>query len=190
MIPTGILAELSNLQSLNMYHSGFREVTQAPDDDSQCNVLFADGEEVLIEVVLIEVEKLRNIRNLGVTVRTVKAIEKLTSFNKFKWIHSLFITKCEKLVRLEVPSLDAMVNLKVLRLHKCSDLEDITINWTDNGNNNHMRAAPTSMERFLRNLCDVEIEGCCKLSHVTWLRCASMLQVLKIKQLRQNSKFN
>lgn len=176
-IPREAISGLSQLRVLNLYYSYVGWEVQ----DSR----------IENEIKFVELEKLRHLTTLGITVTELTALEKLFVFKNC--IQFLYITSCERLYKLQLSSNPGDgKRLRRLSINDCCDLKSLAIgseaenNWLPSLEILALNNLPSLITVWenpvsrgaLQNLCSITIWYCNKLKNVSWVINLPKLEML------------
>ena len=167
-IPEQLISSLLMLQVIDMSNSGI-----------------CDGDEALVE----ELESLKYLHDLGVTITSTSAFKRLLSSDKLRsCISSVCLRNFNGSSSLNLTSLCNVKNLCELSISNCGSLENLVIDWAWEGKktteSNYLNSKVSSHNSF-HSLVWVGIERCSRLKDLTWLVFAPNLITLKIKDCDQ-----
>ncbi|WJZ94755.1 hypothetical protein VitviT2T_013586 [Vitis vinifera] len=112
-IPEQLISSLLMLQVINMFDCGI-----------------CDGDEALVE----ELESLKYLHDLGVTITNVSAFKRLLSPDKLRsCISRLGLQNFNGSSSFNITSLSNVKNLQELHISNCGSLEDLEIDWVGEG---------------------------------------------------------
>ncbi|XVF35062.1 hypothetical protein REPUB_Repub18cG0112500 [Reevesia pubescens] len=179
-IPHEAISGLSELVVLNLYYSF----------EGWENQNF-EGE---AEVGFKELETLRHLRILGLTISTTTSLTRLSGFRSLvRCIHNLHIRECEGLPQLELTStFDYGRTLRRLSIKNCNDLNYLVVDaedgekWLPNLEVLALQGLPnlTSVwktpvrKTSLQNLRLLNIWYCHRLKNVSWISLLPKLEVI------------
>ncbi|WOH00276.1 hypothetical protein DCAR_0519635 [Daucus carota subsp. sativus] len=176
-IPREAISGLSQLRVLNLYYSYVGWEIQDLTIEN--------------EIRFVDLEKLRHLAALGITVTEVEALEELFVFKNC--IQFLYITSCERLYKLHL-SLNPGdgKRLRRLSINDCSDLQYLAIgskaenNWLPRLEAFALNNLPSLIKVWekavtpgaLQNLRSITIWYCNKLKNVSWVINLPKLEML------------
>ncbi|XP_034696376.1 disease resistance protein SUMM2-like [Vitis riparia] len=167
-IPEQLISSLLMLQAIDMFDCGI-----------------CDGDEALVE----ELESLKYLHVLGVTITSTSAFKRLLSSDKLRsCISKVCLRNFNGSSSFNITSLGNVKRLIALSISKCGSLEDLEIDWVGEGKktveSNYLNSKVSSHNSF-HSLKVVAIESCSRLKDLTWLVFAPNLNLLKIKDCDQ-----
>ncbi|RVW81712.1 Disease resistance protein RPS5 [Vitis vinifera] len=147
-------------------------------DMSNCGI--CDGDEALVE----ELESLKYLHDLGVTITSTSAFKRLLSSDKLRsCISSVCLRNFNGSSSLNLTSLCNVKNLCELSISNCGSLENLVIDWAWEGKktteSNYLNSKVSSHNSF-HSLEVVVIESCSRLKDLTWVAFAPNLKALTI----------
>ncbi|KAJ7955916.1 Disease resistance protein [Quillaja saponaria] len=178
MIPQEAISGLLQLRVLNLYYSTYAGWGLKIHEDEK-------------EVQLADLQCLRQLNTLGMTVTELTTLKRISGFSTIlKCIHYLFITECEGLYYLELPAASSE-SLRRLSINNCDEFQ-----YLDIGTGNLLRSLkvlslhdlpnlarvwrnPLNQE-CLRNLQSVNIWYCHNLKNISWVLRLPKLEVIYI----------
>ncbi|XP_062105383.1 probable disease resistance protein At5g63020 isoform X2 [Humulus lupulus] len=177
VIPEGVISSFSRLQVLKMFCCGITKmfVMFQEEDSVEC------GSELLVQ----ELESLKHIINLGVSIKYVTALDRLlTSQMLLDSTQSLFLHFESTLQFLNLSTLLRMKRLENLHLFECSRLEELKIDWEWKRReecSSHVPSPPQCPTNHLfPSLCEVSVYFSPNLKELTGLAFAPNLQLLLV----------
>ena len=173
-IPEQLISSLSMLQVIDIYGSGISERTVLKDG------LFSDDNETLVQ----ELESLKYLHDLGVSITSASAFKRLLSSYKLRiCISGLCLKNFNGSSSLNLTSLSNVKHLRTLYISNCGSLEDLEIDWAWEGKetteSNYLNSKVSSHNSF-HSLVWLGIERCSRLKDLTWLVFVPNLKVLTI----------
>ncbi|WJZ94763.1 hypothetical protein VitviT2T_013593 [Vitis vinifera] len=173
-IPEQLISSLSMLQVIDMFNSGISERTVLKDG------ILSDDNEALVQ----ELESLKYLHGLGVSVKSASAFKRLLSSYKLRiCISGLCLKNFNGSSSLNLTSLSNAKCLSSLYISKCGSLEDLEIDWAGEGKetveSNYLNSKVSSHNSF-HSLVWLGIERCSRLKDLTWLVFVPNLKVLTI----------
>ncbi|KAJ9692606.1 hypothetical protein PVL29_011597 [Vitis rotundifolia] len=167
-IPEQLISSLLMLQVIDMFDCGI-----------------CDVDEALVE----ELESLKYLHDLGVTITNASAFKRLLSPDKLRsCISSLGLQNFNGSSSFNITSLSNVKNLQDLYISNCGSLEDLEIDWAGEGKktveSNYLNSKVSSHNSF-HSLEWVGIERCSRLKDLTWVAFAPNLRTLKIHDCDQ-----
>ncbi|KAJ9692574.1 hypothetical protein PVL29_011565 [Vitis rotundifolia] len=173
-IPGQLISSLSMLQAIDMFSCGISDGVVLKDN------LLSDDNEALVE----ELETLKHLHNLGVTITCASAFKRLLSSDKLR---SCIISVCLKNFNgsssLNLTSLSNLKRLSDMSISNCGSLEDLEIDWAWEGKetteSNYLNSKVSSHSSF-HSLGMLGVGGCSRLKDLTWIVFAPNLKVLAI----------
>lgn len=162
-IPEQLISSLLMLQVIDMSNSGI-----------------CDGDEALVE----ELESLKYLHDLGVTITSTSAFKRLLSSDKLRsCISSVCLRNFNGSSSLNLTSLCNVKRLRRLLISNCGSSEDLEIDWAWEGKktveSNYLNSKVSSHNSF-HSLELVGIERCSRLKDLTWVAFAPNLKALTI----------
>ncbi|KAJ6754663.1 DISEASE RESISTANCE PROTEIN RP [Salix purpurea] len=139
------------------------------------------------ESLVDELQCLKELNVLTVTIRSAAALERLSSFQRMqsstRALHLEFFHDSKLVIVGVFPSLANMKNLETVYISDCGSLEEMQIDWERElqkmqAPNNLAHVATT--ERPFRSLSRVYVEGCLSLRNLNWLILAQNLTYLSV----------
>ncbi|XP_062105379.1 disease resistance protein RPS5-like [Humulus lupulus] len=176
VIPEGVISSFSRLQVLQMFWCGTRS-GEMVEDRVEC------GSELLVQ----ELENLKHIMTLGVSIKYVTALDRLlTSHMLLNSTQRLFLHFESTWQFLNLSTLLRMERLEKLFLLKCSRLEELKIDWEWKRReecSSHVPSPPQcSTNDLFLSLREVRVHSCPNLKELTGLAFAPNLQLLKVNK--------
>ncbi|WJZ94760.1 hypothetical protein VitviT2T_013590 [Vitis vinifera] len=167
-IPEQLISSLSMLQVIDMFNCGI-----------------CDGDEALVE----ELESLKYLHDLGVTITSASAFKRLLSSDKLKsCISGVCLENFNGSSSLNLTSLCNVKRLRNLFISNCGSSEDLEIDWAWEGKetteSNYLNSKVSSHSSF-HNLSWLRVKRCSRLKDLTWLVFAPNLKVLLITSCDQ-----
>ncbi|KAJ9692585.1 hypothetical protein PVL29_011576 [Vitis rotundifolia] len=178
-IPEQLISSLSMLQVIDMFSCGISERTVLKDG------LLSDDNEALIE----ELESLKYLHDLGVTVTSASAFKRLLSSDKLRsCLSHLCLKNFNGSSFLNLTSLNNVKCFCSLYISNCGSLEDLEIDWAWEGKetteSNYLNSKVSSHNSF-HSLSWLRVERCSRLKDLTWLVFAPNLTMLIISDCDQ-----
>ncbi|XP_019077680.1 putative disease resistance protein At4g10780 [Vitis vinifera] len=178
-IPEQLISSLSMLQVIDMFNSGISERTVLKDG------ILSDDNEALVQ----ELESLKYLHGLGVSVTSASAFKRLLSSDKLRsCISRLCLKNFNGSSSLNLTSLSNVKCLLSLYISNCGSLEDLEIDWAWEGKetteSNYLNSKVSSHNSF-HSLSWLGVERCSRLKDLTWLVFAPNLKVLLITSCDQ-----
>ncbi|XP_062105376.1 probable disease resistance protein At5g63020 [Humulus lupulus] len=173
VIPEGVISSFSWLQVLHMFWCGTSS-EEMVEDRVECG-----GNELLVQ----ELESLKHIMTLGVSIKYVTALDRLlTSQMLLNSTQSLLLHFESTLQFLNLSTLSRMERLEKLVLRKCSRLEELNWEWKRREEcSSHVPSPPQcSTNDLFLSLCEVRVYYCHNLKELTGLAFAPNLQRLTV----------
>ncbi|KAJ9692582.1 hypothetical protein PVL29_011573 [Vitis rotundifolia] len=178
-IPEQLISSLSMLQGIDMFDTGISERTVLKDG------LLSDDNEALVQ----ELESLKYLHDLGVTMTSASAFKRLLSSDKLR---SCIINLCLKNLNgstsFNITSLSNVKRLCDMSISNCGSLETLVIDWAWEGKetteSNYLNSKVSSHNSFHSLEC-VHIKRCLGLKDLTWLVFVPNLKILKIDDCDQ-----
>ncbi|KAJ6315046.1 hypothetical protein OIU78_018516 [Salix suchowensis] len=172
LLPHGVISCFPMMHILRMFRCGSSE------QEAEDCILSRD------ESLVDELQCLKELNVLTVTIRSAAALERLSSFQRMqsstRALH-LELFHDSKLVNFS--SLANMKNLDILHICHCGSLEEMQIDWERElqkmqAPNNLAHVATT--ERPFRSLSSVYVKDCLSLRNLNWLILAQNLTFLSV----------
>lgn len=172
LLPHGVISCFPMMHILRMLRCGSSE------QEAEDCILSRD------ESLVDELQCLKELNVLTVTIRSAAALERLSSFQRMqsstRALH-LELFHDSKLVNFS--SLANMKNLETVSICHCGNLEEMQIDWERElqkmqAPNNLAHVATT--ERPFRSLSTVYVRGCLSLRNLNWLILAQNLTFLSV----------
>ncbi|KAJ6302411.1 hypothetical protein OIU77_016489 [Salix suchowensis] len=172
LLPHGVISCFPMMHILRMFRCGSSE------QEAEDCILSRD------ESLVDELQCLKELNMLTVTIRSAAALERLSSFQRMqsstRALH-LELFHDSKLVNFS--SLTNMKNLDILHICHCGSLEEMQIDWERElqkmqAPNNLAHVATT--ERPFRSLSSVYVRDCLSLRNLNWLILAQNLTFLSV----------
>ncbi|XP_062105381.1 probable disease resistance protein At5g63020 [Humulus lupulus] len=175
VIPEGVISSFSRLQVLHMFWCGIWS-EEMVEDRVECG-----GSELLVQ----ELESLKHIMKLAVSIKYVTALDRLLASQMLlNSTQRLFLHFESTLQFLNLSTLLRMERLEKLYLLKCSRLEELKIDWEWKRReecSSHVPSPPQCPTNDLfPSLRDVYVSFCPNLKELTVLAFAPNLQVLTV----------
>ncbi|KAL6334008.1 hypothetical protein AAG906_000059 [Vitis piasezkii] len=173
-IPEQLISSLSMLQVIDMHDSGISERAVLKDG------LLSNDNEALVQ----ELESLKYLHDLGVSVTSASAFKRLLSSDKLRsCISSLCLKNFNGSSSLNLTSLSNVKCLCDMSISNCGSLEDLEIDWAWEGmettESNYLNSKVSSHNSF-HSLSWLRVKRCSRLKDLTWLVFAPNLKVLTI----------
>ncbi|KAL6334015.1 hypothetical protein AAG906_000068 [Vitis piasezkii] len=163
-IPEQLISSLSMLQVIFMINCGISDGVVLKDS------LLSDDNEALVE----ELESLKYLHDLGVTITNASAFKRLLSSDKLRsHMSGLSLQNFNGSSSLNLTSLSNVQRLLSLYVSNCGSLEDLEIDWAG------------KERKHYHSLVYVRIERCLRLKDLTWLVFAPNLRTLEIHDCDQ-----
>ncbi|KAJ9692584.1 hypothetical protein PVL29_011575 [Vitis rotundifolia] len=167
-IPEQLISSLSMLQVIDMFNCGI-----------------CDGDEALVE----ELESLKYLHDLGVTITSASAFKRLLSSDKLRsCISGVCLENFNGSSSLNLTSLTNVKRLCGLSISNCGSLEDLEIDWAWEGKetteSSYLNSKVSSHNSF-HSLALLKVKGCLRLKDLTWLVFAPNLKGLAITSCDQ-----
>ncbi|KAJ9692603.1 hypothetical protein PVL29_011594 [Vitis rotundifolia] len=178
-IPEQLISSLSMLQVINMFNCGISDGVVLKDS------LLSDDNEALVE----EMESLKYLHDLCVTITSASVFKRLLSSNKLRsCISGLCLWNFNGSSSLNLTSLSNVERLCNLYIANCGSLEDLESDWAWEGKetteSNYLNSKVSSHNSF-HSLGTLGVGGCSRLKDLTWLVFAPNLKVLAISMCDQ-----
>lgn len=161
VIQDQVISSCSRLQVLDMFYCGVSE--KIVEDRVQCG-----GNELLVK----ELELLKNLIALRVSIKTVSAFESfLTSKKLVSCTQGLFLQHLNSLQFLNVSSFIDLKILDTLAIRSCTSLEDLKVDWGWERRDQSIEPqhCMITVGSCFQKLRRVTIKHCHKLKDLTWL---------------------
>ncbi|XAR54678.1 hypothetical protein NMG60_11029918 [Bertholletia excelsa] len=179
-IPREAISGLSQLRVLNLYYSyGCWEFRECENEN---------------EFQLADLENLKLLTSIGITVTELTTLEKLSGFiSLLKCIQFLYITECEGLHYLKLPSDSSDAEkLRRLSINCCNDLKHLEIGpaagktWLSSLEVLALHSLPnmtqvwrnSSTQGCLQSLRSISIWYCHKLKNISWISSLPKLETV------------
>ncbi|KAJ6424261.1 hypothetical protein OIU84_025113 [Salix udensis] len=188
------VCKLVSLQYLNLSRTGIKELpTELKALEAEDCILSRD------ESLVDELQCLKELNVLTVTIRSAAALERLSSSRGMQSsTRALHLENFHDSTVVNFSSLADMKNLDTLHISQCWSLEEMQIDWERElqkmqAPNNLAHVATT--ERPFRSLSSVYVRYCLSLRNLNWLilaqnltflsvsRCPNMVEVASIEKL-------
>ncbi|GFS43844.1 hypothetical protein Acr_00g0087270 [Actinidia rufa] len=170
-VPREAISGLFELRVLNFYYSyaGWEAQECKSEND---------------EVRLADLESLRNLNTIGITVTDLATLKQLSGFySLLQCIQYLYIKECEGLFYLPLLTAPGGERLRRLSISNCGDLKHLVIgigagnHWLPNLEVLALHGLPNMTTVWknpvsrgcLQNLCSINIWYCHKLKNVSWI---------------------
>ncbi|KAJ9692577.1 hypothetical protein PVL29_011568 [Vitis rotundifolia] len=171
-IPEQLISSLSMLQVIDMFRISERTVLK--------DGLLSDDNEALVQ----ELESLKYLHDLGVSITSASAFKRLLSSDKLRsCISGVCLENFNGSSSLNLTSLSNVKHLRNLSISNCGSLEDLEIDWAWEGKetteSNYLNSKVSSHNSF-HSLSWLRVARCSRLKDLTWLVFAPNLKVLII----------
>ncbi|XP_062105374.1 probable disease resistance protein At5g63020 [Humulus lupulus] len=179
VIPEGVISSFSRLQVLQMFRCGTKS-GEMVEDRVECG-----GSELLVQ----ELESLKHIMTLGVSIKYGTALDRLMASQMLlNSTQSLFLHFERTWQFLNLSTLLRMERLEKLYLFKCSRLEELKIDWEWKRREECSSHVPSpsrcSTNHLFPILRQVSVHYCPNLKELTGLAFAPNLQLLNVNKCR------
>ncbi|KAL6334373.1 hypothetical protein AAG906_014774 [Vitis piasezkii] len=159
-IPEQLISSLSMLQVIFMINCGISDGVVLKDS------LLSDDNEVLVE----ELESLKYLHDLGVTITNASAFKRLLSSDKLRsHMSGLSLQNFNGSSSLNLTSLSNVQRLLSLYVSNCGSLEDLEIDWAGEGKeiveSNYLNPKVSSHNSY-HSLVTLEIHDCDQMQEV------------------------
>ena len=166
VIPQGVISSLTSLKLFDLYGG----------------VKISGVAETLLE----ELESLKNISEISITISNALSFNKLRNSHKLqRCISHLLIYRWLDVISLELSSsmLKRMEHMQRLCIYRCNNLKDVKIEMQGEGTQNDL-TLPNKIsfrEKYFLTLSEINVGDCHYLLDLTWLVHAPCLELLHVR---------